>query len=197
MANHVSTYVEFHQLNDAGKQVLKTMLDSLSDDKNFFEIFVNDEEFNVTADDVDYEFQIKNVGPKWCYFEDWDEVSFRTVSAWGWPENGINYIFGKIAKVDPEFFASVSYEDEMPNFHGVLVFDAGGLDDGFEEDWDDIIERMIKEFPELENEYDKEENEFTELGSEIFYDNIWETITEARQQFIDQAVDYFKNGDIE
>ena len=142
MANHVNTHVRFEKLNDAGRaklQELYSRIHAKNDYEWFSDIFGLDKEVT----DL-YEWNLQNVGPKWCYFEDRDEDYFNTISAWSFPQAGLEWLFEQIATVDPDFIASVFYQDEMPNFFGIYIYDKNGMIDGCEWGEDGEIEELMK-----------------------------------------------------
>ena len=189
MANHVNTSVRFEKLNDAGRAKLQELYSRIRTGGQtyqwFSDIFGLDKELSDT-----YQWNTENIGPKWCYFEDRGEDYFNTISAWSYPEYGLSWLFDQIAEADPEFLATVFYEDEMPNFFGVYLFNKDGMIDGCEWDEDEITEMMEEANPSL-RELDKDE------PSEVYYgiwsDNIWDVVHDKQSQVYNDIMEYLKN----
>lgn len=197
MANYVNTSVTFHKINDQGKKVLEELYSRVRKDNKhewFSDIFVDGQEGSPTYEESEkYDFTLDEIGPKWCYFQDFEEDFFNTVSAWSWPETGVEWIFDKVASVDPDFVAYVTYEDEMPNFIGACVYDKDGLVDALEDESDEIRNEirdyMLEEVEGLVDEWNEDEQEFTDEGDEIFNENMWEWISDRQMQFVHEVLD--------
>jgi len=193
MANHVRTTVRFEKLNDAGKAKLQELYSRIRTEDKGYEWF-SDMWVSATCG-VDYEtsstydWMIENVGPKWCYFEDRDEDQFTTTSAWSPPETGLLWLFEQIASADPDFIASVFYEDEMPNFFGVYVYNKDGMVDGSEWESEEIEELMKEAVPEL-NEINEETD--SEKYWEIWTDNIWDVVSEKQYEIFKDVMESLK-----
>lgn len=187
MANHVSTHVRFEKINEAGLAKLQELYARIRKEDKGYEWFsdlwgLDQEKTNL------YEWNLENVGPKWCYFDDRGEDYFHTVSAWSYPETGLNWLFEQIASVDPEFIASVMYEDEMPNFFGIYVYNKDGIIDGCEWGEDgEINELMAQEVPELTS-LNEESDEYWE----IWNDSIWEIISDKQYEVYTNIMESLK-----
>ena len=182
MANHVNTHVRFEKLNDAGKAKLQELYSRVrtgSDKAVIYEWF--SDIFGLDPEITDkYDWNLENIGPKWCYFEDRGEDYFNTVSAWSFPQAGLEWLFEQIASVDPDFIASIMYEDEMPNFFGVYVYNKDGMIDGCEWGEEGEIEEMMHEMVPSLRELDQEEQ--SEVYFDIWSDNIWELVHDKQDQ---------------
>jgi hypothetical protein len=189
MANHVNTHVQFEKLSDAGRAKLQELYSRIRKDEKAYEWF--SDIFGLDKEVTDkYDWNLENVGPKWCYFEDRGDDYFNLISAWSYPESGLYWLFDQIGEVDPDFLASVTYEDEMPNFFGVYVYNKDGMIDGCEWDEDEISEMMHEMVPALK-ELDQEEQ--SEVYSDIWSDNIWELVRDKQNQVHMDIMDYIKN----
>lgn len=195
MANFVNTNVYFAELSEAGEAELQKILSRVREpkeeygDRLFGDVFVDGKEGSPTYEETEtMEFMCDAVTPKWCNFEDIENSAFRTISAWAWPERGIEWIFEQIGKVDPDFIGVVSFEDESPMFIGAVVYTANGVYDDYVEEYEDLAEIMLERFEELREHWNDEEEEFTEEGSEIFYDNLYEVIGELQYDFIAECI---------
>ena len=124
----------------------------------------------------DYAWYHDHVGPKWCYFEDYDLDRLHCVSAWGWPDQGYHWLIGELRKEDPFLLAECTYEDEGPNFYGVAGWGPAGFEDYYT-DMDEGVEwwKKSKEFEFMQPHL--EENEDGDRPDE-FYELMWEAIGE-------------------
>jgi hypothetical protein len=175
MANHVNTSVRFEKLNDAGKAKLQELYSRIRNENGyewFSDIFGLDPEITNK-----YDWNIENVGPKWCHFEDRGEDYFNTVSAWSFPQAGLEWLFEQIVSVDPDFIASVMYEDEMPNFFG-------GCEWGEEGEIEEMMHEMV---PEL-NSSEKDSQEYFDLWCE----NIWDLVHDKQDQVYNDIMSTLK-----
>jgi hypothetical protein len=190
MANHVNTHVRFEKLNDAGKAKLQELYSRIRKEEKDYEWFSDIFGLNKELTDL-REWNLENVGPKWCYFEDRGEDYFNTVSAWSFPQPGLEWLFEQIASVDPTFIASVFYQDEMPNFFGVYVYDKDGMVDGCEWGEDGEITELMHEMVPALRELDEEEQ--SEVYSDLWCENIWELVEEKQQLLYNDIMEYIKN----
>ena len=174
MANHVNTHVRFEKINEAGLAKLQELYSRIRVEGSNYEWFSDMWGLDKEATDK-YDWNLQHIGPKWCHFEDRGEDYFTTVSAWTYPDAGLVWLFEQIEQVDPDFIASVFYQDEMPNFFGVYVYNKDGIIDGCE--WgegDEITEMMKEAVPELaELNEEEQSDEYWNLWG----DNIWEVIS--------------------
>ena len=184
MANHVSTHVQFEKLNDAGKAKLQELYSRIRTGENyewFSDIFGVDPEISDK-----YEWTCENIGPKWCYFDDRGEDYFHTTSAWSYPDKGLDWLFEQIKSVDPEFIASVMYEDEMPNFFGVYIHNADGMIDGCEWESEEITEMMKEAHPELASlNEETDSDKYWDIWSEYIWDLVHDKQGEVYKDVMD------------
>ena len=177
MANHVNTHVRFEKLNDAGKAKLQELYSRIRADNNyewFSDMWGLDQLIS-----NQYEWNLENVGPKWCHFEDRCEDYFATTSAWTYPQAGIEWLIDQLAEVDPDVLAYVTYEDEMPNFFGCWFFDKNGIVDGCEWEDEEITEMMKEAHPSL---LELDEEEQSEVYWGIWSDNIWDLVNDKQYE---------------
>ena len=139
----------------------------------------------------DYSWYHDHVGPKWCYFEDYDLDRLHCVSAWGWPDKGYHWLIGELRKEDPYLLAECTYEDEGPNFYGVAGWGPAGFEDYYT-DMDEGVEwwKKSKEFEFIHPHL--EENEDGDRPDE-FYELMWEAIGEHQDILWDMDC----RGDVE
>lgn len=191
MANHVSTYVEFRKLNDAGKELLSKLISRIREDGTyrwFGDMWVDGTDQTPTYQETEqYVWTTENIGPKWCYVEEVGEDYIRLTSAWSWPEQGIEWLVNQLAAVDPKVLITCQFDDEMPNFIGVAVYDRHGFVDGFEDDWDQIKDRVTEEHPEID-ELEEESEEWWDAVHEKMY----EVISDAQWSYINEVVSHYE-----
>ena len=189
MANHVNTYVRFEKINEAGKAKLQELYSRIRTTDNTYEWFSDIFGLDKEVTDL-YEWNLQNIGPKWCYFEDRGEDYFATTSAWSFPQPGIEWLLEQIGQVDSDFIASVTYEDEMPNFFGVYVYNKEGVVDGCYWGEDNEIEEMMKEAVPSLRELDQEEQ--SEVYGELWSENIWDLVHDKQSQVYNDIMEYLK-----
>jgi len=95
MANHVHYSVNFHQINEQARAKLQELFSRVRTDGNyqwFSDIFVDGDELTYEQTEQ-YSWTLENIGPKWCYFEDYSaaegDVYFNGEAAWSPPEEGL------------------------------------------------------------------------------------------------------------
>lgn len=199
MANHVHFAVNFHQINDEARAKLKEMFDRIRQDGNyrwFSDIFV---EGDLTYEETEkYAWTLEHIGPKWSYLEDYDaedsEPYFNGESAWSAPEEGLVKLLEILEKEDPNIISSITYEDEGPNFFGVSVYEGSNIYDGFEDDYEELRDRVILESETLtEESWDEDEDDWADDEfRDIFYEEMWEIIGDAQYDLIHECVDQIK-----
>ena len=168
MANHVTTRVTI-DCNDKAQIIVdqwRTAIEAMDNDdyKMVWKLF------DVTAEEVDYNWSIENIGSKWCYSDDIYDNNFTLVSAWDWPNKFVEWMAEQVIALDENATVTVTYEDEMPNFVGYHVYTKLGERGNFI-DWDTLIEMVktaIPEFGQLE--------EGTDEYFDVLYDNIWDAV---------------------
>jgi len=171
MANHVDCHISFSMNEDAQKK-MKELLKMDDDGRWTVETFHD----LLTDHAWTYEKQSELVGPKWSNIEDASEDHLSTVSAWGYPLDGIRNLMKILGEIDPQISVSASYTDEMPNFFGTtkLILDENGepwqLYD-VEYDFDDLIRYALSKEPDLKGKWDHENEEWKDQDSQ---DLFWE-----------------------
>ena len=105
MANHVNSQLHFIRMNAKAKEKLAMILkwnemqSGNGSLENFHEIMEH------APAEPNYSWYHDHVGPKWCYFEDYDLDRLHCVSAWGWPDQGYHWLIGELRKEDPYLLA--------------------------------------------------------------------------------------------
>lgn len=198
MANHVSWNISFYEINDAAKAKWMELCGRM--EKENHEHWMGDlwvyEDGPVNADDVrQYSWTTEHIGPKWCYIQEFDEDGCYGYSAWGWPEQGLNWILEQLSALDPNLITAVTFDDEMPNFYGTYTYDGTELYDGFEDDYDELMERIFVEYPHLKEKWDSEEEEWKDDESEEeFRDVMYDVMNTAQDNDIQENIQYIKEG---
>jgi len=198
MANHVSWNIHFQEINDAAKAKWLELCGRM--EKENYEYWMGDmwvyEDGPVSTDDVrQYSWTTENIGPKWCYIQEFDEDSCYGYSAWSWPEQGLNWILEQLSELDPNLITSVSFDDEMPNFFGTYTYDGADLYDGFEDDYEELQERIFQEHPHLREKWDSDEEEWKDDESEEeFREVMYEVMHNAQDDDIQENIKYIKEG---
>ena len=166
--------------------------------KWFSDIFV---EGDLTYEETEkYEWTTANIGPKWCYFEDYSaekgDVYFTGESAWSAPTEGLQKLLGILVEYDPKIITSICYEDEGPNFFGVEIYDGEEMYDGSEYSYEETIEFVIKDSERLtEESYDTETEEWIdEEAEDIFNEEMYETIWSVQNGFIVECEELIKES---
>jgi len=177
MANHVNSTLWFDRLNPKGRERLAMILrwNELKQSNQRLENFHDIMEHS--PEEPDYNWYHDHVGPKWCYFEDYDLDHIHCTSAWGWPLEGYGWLVNELRKQDPHLLARVTYEDEMPNFYGVAGWGPAGFEDYYF-DLDEGVEtwkKLNKSFEWILPNCEK--NEDDEYPEE-FHEQKWEAIGE-------------------
>ena len=201
MANHVGTYVNFNRISEAGQKRFEELCQRLDGwntegaySFNMYEIFGLEE---TEGGPGSYDWNIENVGAKWCYMEDCGDSGFRTESAWSVPWDGINYVMTEIHKVDPTLFATVVYEDEMPNFVGWATWHDESWDEGREWEWEEMEKHMLETHEDLREQYNEEDEEYTDEGRELLWDYTREFIDEVVWGTLNEEVKWFEEHEEE
>jgi len=201
MANHVTYSVRFEQMNSAAKTKWKELTSRLVEQE--YEYWMGDlwvyEGGPVSADDVrEYDWTCENVGPKWCYIQDFDEDGFSGYSAWSAPETGLQWIIDQLIVHDPNLITSFYYDDEMPNFYGAYVWQGNECYDGFEDDHDDLMYRVFEEYPDLKEKWNEDTEEWTdEEAEDEFREVMYEVLNEAQANIVNESVEMIKEENSE
>ena len=202
MANNVNVNVEFRNLNEAGKAMLEEMYSRVRPySKNhayewFSDIWVDGKEGSPTYDITDtYKWTTEHIGPKWSYFDEFDNdstdgASFKLTCAWSYPEIGLEWIVKKLGEVNPKIIALVTYEDEMPNQYGCSIFTSGGIWEAMEWDYDELIENLHIIYPELlklknEDVDGDDSDEYNEFKYEVMYEYMFEKQWELLNEWVE------------
>jgi len=184
MANHVTTNVTFYNISDEGLALLQKLYERVqSEHKSFGEIFI-EPGGELTLDEVhSFDWAVDNIGPKWCHFEDMGEDYFILTSAWSYPQDGLIKLCELLEPVSEGVRISVTFQDEMPNFIGCATICSEGVEDDQVWEWEEL-EIIFKERIEgLAEEWDEENECFTEKGDELLSENMWEIISDLQSEW--------------
>jgi hypothetical protein len=192
MANHVHFSVMFHQINDEAKNKLNELYERIRQNGEawFGDMFVDGKELTYEESEK-YSWTNENIGPKWCYFEDWDEDGFNGYSAWSPPNVGVQNLLQILEDYDPNIITSICYEDEGPNFIGADVFWGADLCDGVEYQWEEIIPMVIAGSDTLtHDDWDEDEDDWkTDESREIFYEELYDVVNDRQWEFVEEEVE--------
>ena len=206
MANDVYSYVNFKRISEEGIKRCEEVFSRLTgwDDEDTYEYALHEvfglpeelDEEGYNKGPGSYGWNIDNVGAKWAYIEDPSpDFGFTVHSAWSVPFDGIEYILNEIHKVDPNFIASVSYEDEMPNFVGWVTYHTGSFDEGREWEWDEIEDWIMDNHEDIAACYDREEKEWIEgkedEGQSLVWDYVREFIDDVSWITLDEELTWY------
>ena len=193
MANYVNFTVNFDQINEAATAKLKELYARIRNEESshawFSDMFV---EGDLTYEDTGkYEWTTANIGPKWCYLEEFDETFMNGTSAWCYPEEGITKLLEILEETDPDIITSVTYEDENPNFVGCSIFEGSVQIDGLEYDYEEIIEVVIGASEILnEDSWNSDDGEWVDDEAEdVFQEELWETLHISMMEVITPTVE--------
>ena len=182
MANHVSSYLKFVRVNDAGMAfILKELQRINAVERKYGELNIAELEGYET-----YEEMCNNVGAKWAYINCADQYGISFNSAWTPPTEWIQELIAEIGKIDSNSICELTYEDEMPNFVGAFLYKGGELVDGCEEDGDEILAKALED-AELREHWDAELEEFDDEGQDIYNDMIWDLANEVQYEILKSA----------
>lgn len=193
MANYVNFTVNFDQINEAATAKLKELYARIRNEEGshawFSDMFV---EGDLTYEDTGkYEWTTANIGPKWCYLEEFDEDSMHGTSAWCYPEEGIFKLLEILEETDPDIITSVTYEDENPNFVGCSILEGSIQIDCLEYDYEEIIEVVIGDSEILnEDSWNSDDEEWVDDEAEdVFQEELWEAIHIRMMEVITPTVE--------
>lgn len=189
MANNVNTCIDMENLNADAVNLIKELYSRVRETEDYKwlgDMFVDGT--NVTYEQAEqFEWTVDNIGPKWCYIEDFDVDEngclIRTVSAWGAPIPAVENLLTAIAAICPDVVTEVIYEDEMPNFIGANFYIGDELDDSSEWDYDEILEE-VKKHHDLEED---EDGELTEESQDTMWESIWDISHDMQQDFLSEC----------
>lgn len=209
MANHVSFSIRFEQINDAAKARWQEMTGNLVQDNYeywFGDLWVDGKEGSPTSEEVrQYSWTTDVIGPKWCYIQDFDDDGCSGYSAWSAPEEGLVKILEELEELDPNIITSFYYDDEMPNFYGVYVYEGSEMEDGFEDDEDELRDRIFsnEEYKHIKEQWDEDNVEWvtdddgdqtdeSSAAEEEFRDVMYEVMNEAQSDLVGETVKYIQ-----
>ena len=203
MPNFVYTNVTFEKINDAARNRWNSLVERVRKGDDIVhghmwmgDLWVDGEEGSPTYEQTEkYEWTLENVGPKWTYFDEVDDAGFQSQSAWCWPEDGLNWILKELSKYDPNMITTVCFEDEMPNFYGVWIYEGEDMVDGFEDDNEDLMHRIVEQYPELKGKWDQDEGEWDDEESEdLFREVVQEVMGDSQADAIHNAVEIIEDA---
>lgn len=184
MANHVSGRISLENVSEAGQKVWdEFVVGTIEKHKDNYETHLGHflfEEKDGEFVDWDFDKMCEEIGAKWAYASDADESGVSFYSAWSPVEGFCELIASKIGEVCKDFRLVMTYEDEMPNFVGVSIFDHTGLDEDHCLDGDGILHMVLEQDSDLNEMYDHDECDWKE-GKE---EDAWEILMEIQYDII-------------
>jgi hypothetical protein len=197
MANHVMSNITVRNPTSDVVEFISSLFTKEEGGYNY-DIDLNKLYENTEGSDT-RQWYIDNIGAKWMTIDDVGGDYFNTVTAWSAPIDFFEVLCLKLQSIQPDVQVSMTYEDEMPNFIGVSVFD-GDMDefDNTELDSEDYSDVLGVSYPDeeeiaedrgldLENDYD----EIDEIRYEL-QEEFWEKLHEFQNDFV---TDFFANND--
>jgi hypothetical protein len=89
---------------------------------------------------------------------------------------------------------TITYEDEMPNFAGVYVYEGDECIDGYEDESDEIMDRIFETHPDLKEKWDEEIEDWKDEDAQDEWNEIlWEEISGHQMALITDTVEMIKN----
>ena len=186
MANHVRYTIDFQQINKAALTRLAEICSRVREpegygDQWFGDMFVDGKEGSPTYEDTNnVNWAYENVGSKWCVLESMEvEETWAQIAGyagWNQPEEGTQWLMEQLAEVDENLIGSLVYDDEMPNFFGVNVYD--GDEPYYMRQWDD------DELAELVAEKKEEDDDEDEI--------LWEVMRDHQQDVLHEIVNVYE-----
>ena len=180
MANHVNNYLDIRTVSEEGRKVWQTFVDRMQNpEQSHFdlrELFFEGIDSDGTFINFDWSVVEEYVGAKWATVEDVHEYGLNVCSAWGPVIPFGNHVAQEIGKVDPDVQLVMTYEDEFPNFVGVVTFNKDGVDTDNELDIDELHRICRDQNPELAALWDEDIQEWTDEDGayELIWEDIWE-----------------------
>jgi len=201
MPNIVSSYVNFYQVSDEGREHFMTLCKRFKDWKEdeYVSSFPMHEIFGVeeTEDGPGtYNWNVENMGAKWAFVQDPDKHGFAIESAWDVPIDAVEFIVKEIHEVDPKAVIVVTSQDEMPNWISTNIFAEGELYDSEHWEWDDIRDYMNTHDTDLAEHYNAEEEDWDEEGREMMYEIVWECCSEMQDTSLENMLTSLENEGI-
>ena len=195
MANNVNNYLRVVTISTEGQKVWDSFvkrIEALPDRGHLTGLFYE-------ADEDGYwivpegEYASENVGAKWAFADDIDDDFMNIESAWSPVIPLAEHIAQEIGKVDPSVQLVMTYEDEMPNFVGVTTFNAEGIDVDNDIDWDELRDRIINQYEEINERWDAEEGDWhegqEEEGEDMMREIIWDVVCDWQSENTEWSIE--------
>lgn len=147
----------------------------------------NDEKISIEEMNTK-EWNFENTGQDWTNINEWDETGFHAYSSCQRlvttstgsayyedssfpPLKGIIWLLKQLEKYDKNLTSVINYECQDLEFTGIIVFKGVTQYCGFEYSKEEIVDMMIKEYPDqLSKKWDKEKKDWTDEDSEEFFE---------------------------
>ena len=124
-------------------------------------------------------WNLENTGQEWTNINEFEESGFYAYSSSYLapyphsfpPLKGIKWILKQLEQYDKNIFSVIDYECQNLEFTGIIVFEGTKQYCGFEYSNEEIVDMMIKEYPDqLSKKWDKEKKVWINEESEEFFD---------------------------
>ena len=206
MSSQVRFNFIFKKINEKAQSEWKKMSKVWEDDfaeKNFFHREEVDDDYNdkplgllwlnndekLSIEEMNTnKWNLENTGQEWTNINEWEDAGFYAYSGsysplypyrYSFPPlKGIKWILTELEQYDKNLFSVVDYECQDLEFTGIIVFKGTKQYCGFEYSYEEIADKMIKEYPEkLSKKWNKETNDWIdEVSKEFFFDNVFSYI---------------------
>ena len=191
MANHVNNYLDIRTVSEEGKKVWQTFVGKMQNpEQSHFdlrELFFDGVDSDGTFINYDWSVVEEYVGAKWATVEDVHEDGLNVCSAWGPVIPFANHVAQEIGKVDPNVQLVMTYEDEFPNFIGVVTFNKDGVDTDNELEIDDLHELCRNQNSELAALWDEDTQEWADEDAayELLWEDMWDVANNWQMENIE------------
>ena len=187
MANHVSNHIQVRNISEAGQKVWdEYVCGTLAEDTDghlgrfiAHAVAEDGDLLNEDGEQLTRSDMCEHIGAKWAYAEDYDDTYMNVQSAWSPVGEFVQMIAQKIGEVDPTVELILTYEDEGLNFVGVCTYDKDGQDTDNYLDYDEVLELIREQDPQLKEWWDEEECDWKEEHEEEARDLLWDVQSEA------------------
>lgn len=142
----------------------------------------NDEKLSIEEMNTN-KWNLENTGQEWTNINEWEEAGFYAYSSsyippypYSFPPlKGIKWILKQLEQYDKNIFSVIDYECQNLEFTGIIVFEGTKQYCGVEYSYEEIVDMMIKEYPdELSKKWSDEKKDWIdEESSEFFDENVY------------------------
>ena len=172
-------------------------VEDYSNDKPFGLLWLNNDE-KLSAKEINTKiWNLENTGQEWTNIRELpDELGFYAYSQsynppypYSFPPlKGIKWILKQLEQYDRNIISFVDYQCQELEFTGFIVLKGTRQYGGFEHSYEEIVDTMIKEYPdELSEKWDKEKKDWIdEESSEFFDENVYVHIGDDKTKYLEK-----------